>query len=355
MKLNSRYIAAIVIMLLVGGFFLFGTLFNSSDVERAAEDGRAPSRAPRVVYEIVEAGEQPALLVLRGRTEAFREVAVRAETGGRVVEAAALEGSRVSEGDLLCRLDVDARQAALDQAQADLRAAQQEYEGAVSLGDRGYRSQNSISALEAVRDGARARLEAARQELQNIYIRAPFDGWFDRRQAEIGDFLAPGDACGVVLELDPLLAAAQVAERDVGVLEAGMTGRARLITGEIVDGTIRRIARQADPATRTFRAELAIDNPNGELRAGVTAEIIIPLETRPAHLVPTTVLALNQDGNIGVRVIGDNDRVSFIEVEWLSDEAGGSWVSGLPDPARVIVQGQDFVEDGAIVDAVRAP
>ena len=67
------------------------------------------------------------------------------------------------------------------------------------------------------------------------------------------------------------------------------------------------------------------------------------------------MLALNQEGNIGVRVIGDNDRVSFIEVEWLSDEAGGSWVSGLPDPARVIVQGQDFVEDGAIVDAVRAP
>ncbi|WP_421786109.1 efflux RND transporter periplasmic adaptor subunit [Hyphobacterium sp.] len=355
MKLDGRYIAAIVIVLLVGGFFLIGTLFNSGETERASEDGQAPSRAPRVVYEVVQAGEQPAFLVLRGRTEAIREVAVRAETGGRVVEAPALEGSRVREGDLLCRLDVDARQAALDQAQADLRAAQQEYEGAVALGDRGYRSQNSISALEAVRDGARARLEAARQELQNIFIRAPFDGWFDRREAEIGDFLAPGEPCGVVLELDPLLAAAQVAERDVGTLETGMAGRARLITGERVDGTIRRIARQADPATRTFRTELAIDNPSGELRAGVTAEIIIPLATRPAHLVPTTVLALNEDGNIGVRIIDDNNRVDFVEVEWLSDEAGGSWVSGLPDPARVIVQGQDFVEDGASVDAVRAP
>jgi multidrug efflux system membrane fusion protein len=354
MKLNSRYIAAIVIMLLVGGFFLFGTLFNSNGAERAAEDGQAPSRAPRVVYQIVEAGEQPAFLVLRGRTEAIREVAVRAETAGRVVEAPALEGSRVNEGDLLCRLDVDARQAALDQAQADLRAAQQEYEGAVSLSDRGYRSQNSVAALEAVRDGARARLEAARQEWQNIFIRAPFDGWFDRREAEIGDFLAPGEPCGIVLELDPLLAAAQVAERDIGALETGMAGRARLITGETVDGTIRRIARQADPATRTFRTELAIDNPNGELRAGVTAEIIIPLATRPAHLVPTTVLALNEDGNIGVRIIDDADRVNFVEVEWLSDEAGGSWVSGLPDPARVIVQGQDFVEDGANVDAVLA-
>ncbi|MEE2527111.1 efflux RND transporter periplasmic adaptor subunit [Hyphobacterium sp. HN65] len=354
MQLNGRYFAALVITLIVSAFFLFGSLFNQRDNTRSEQDGQAPSRAPRVIYEIYEAGEQPALLVLRGRTEAIREVAVRAETGGRVVEAPAIEGAYVEEGDLLCRLDVDARQAALDQANADLRAAQQEYEGAVALGDRGYRSQNSIAALEAARDGARARLEAARQELDNIYIRAPFSGWFDRRAAEVGDFLARGEPCGVVLELDPVLAAAQVAERDIESLEVGMQGRARLVTGEIVEGTIRRIARQADQATRTFRTELAIANPDGELRAGVTAEIIIPLAARPAHRVPTTVLALNDDGNIGVRIIGEDNRVRFVEVEWLSDDAEGSWVSGLPDPAQVIIQGQDFVEDGAVVDAVRA-
>lgn len=354
MQLNGRYIAALVIIVVVGGFFLFGSVFNQRGSERAEEDGQAPSRAPRVVYEVFNAGEQPAFLVLRGRTEAIREVAVRAETGGRVVEAPAPEGAHVEEGELLCRLDVDARQAALDQANADLRAAQQEYEGAVALGDRGYRSQNSIAALEAARDGARARLEAARQELDNIYIRAPFAGWFDRRAAEIGDFLARGEPCGVVLELDPVLAVAQVAERDVEALEAGMAGRARLVTGETVDGIVRRIARQADTATRTFRMELAIDNPDGALRAGVTAEIIIPLAARPAHRVPTTVLALDDTGNIGVRIIGEDDRVRFVAVEWLSDDAEGSWVSGLPDPAHVIIQGQDFVEDGAIVNAVRA-
>jgi len=354
MRLNGRYIAAIVIALVVGGFFLFGTLFNNPETGEAGEDGQAPSRAPRVVFETFEAAQQPGYLVLRGRTQAVREVSVRAETGGRVVEAPAQEGSRVEEGDLLCRLEVDARQAALDQARADLRAAQQEFEGAVTLSDRGYRSQNSVSALEAGRDGARARLEAAQQEMANIYIRAPFGGWFDSREAEIGDFLSPAQSCGIVLELDPLLAVAQVAERDVGTLEAGMAGTARLITGEVVTGTIRRIARQADPATRTFRTELAISNPDGELRSGITTEIIIPLPPRRAHLVPTTVLALNEEGHIGVRIIDDNGRVSFVEVEWLSDESGGSWVSGLPDPAHVIVQGQDFVEDGAVVESVEA-
>jgi membrane fusion protein, multidrug efflux system len=354
MRFNGRYIAAFAIIIIVGSFFLFGSLFNNRDSGPAAEDGQAPSRAPRVVYEIFHADEQPGYISLRGRTQAVREVSVRAETGGRVVEAPAPEGARVSEGDLLCRLEVDARQAALDQARADLRAAQQEYEGAVTLSDRGYRSQNSVSALEAARDGARARLEAAQQEMANIFIRAPFDGWFDSRDAEIGDFLSPGQPCGTVLELDPLLAVAQVAEREVGALEAGMAGQVRLITGEIENGTIRRISRQADPATRTFRTELAISNPDGELRSGITAEIIIPLPPRPAHLVPTTVLALNEDGNIGVRIIDANDRVSFVEVEWLSDESGGSWVAGLPDPARVIVQGQDFVEDGALVESVTA-
>jgi multidrug efflux system membrane fusion protein len=354
MPLNGRYIAAIVIIVIVVAFFGVGTAINRGEANRTEQDGQAPSRSPRVVYQIIEASEHPAFLVLRGRTEAVREVSVRAETGGRVVEAPAVEGTRVAEGDLLCRLDVDARQAALDQARADLRSAQQEYEGAVSLGDRGFRSTNSIAALEAARDGARARLEAAQQELANIYIRAPFDGWFDRREAEIGDFLAPGGVCGVVLQLDPLLAVAQVAERDVGSLDTGMAGTARLITGEVESGVIRRIARQADSATRTFRTELEIPNPDGGLRSGVTAEIVIPLAARPAHLVPTTVLALNEEGEIGVRIIDGDERVRFVQVDWLSDESGGSWVSGLPDPARVIVQGQDFVEDGATVESVPA-
>lgn len=354
MHLNGRYIAALVIIVLVGGFFLFGTIFNRDEPGVANGDVDAPARAPRVVYQTIDASEHPAFLILRGRTEAIRAVAVRAETGGRVIQAPAMEGQRVAEGDLLCRLDVDARQAALDQARADLRAAQQEYEGAVSLSDRGFRSQNSVAALEAVRDGARARLEAAQQEMANTFIRAPFDGWFDQREAEIGDFLAPGEPCGLVLQLDPLLAVAQVTEDDVGSLETGMGGRARLITGETVDGELRRIARRADPATRTFRAELAIANPEGNLRAGVTTEIIIPLASRPAHLVPTTVLALNDAGEIGVRILEGENIVRFLPVQWLSDDSGGSWVSGLPDPARVIVQGQDFVEDGATVDAVHA-
>jgi len=352
MRLNGRYVAAFVILILFAGFFLFGSIFNNETSDRQELDGQAPSRAPRVVYEIFNAAEQPGYLVMRGQTQAMRAVSVRAETGGRVVEAPAMEGSRVEEGDLLCRLEVDARQAALDQARADLRAAQQEFEGAVTLSDRGYRSQNSVSVLEAARDGARARLEAAQQEMANTFIRAPFSGWFDSREAEVGDFLTPGQSCGIVLELDPLLAVAQVSERDVGALAPGMAGTARLITGEVETGTVRRIARQADPATRTFRTELAIPNPHGELRSGITAEITIPLPVRRAHLVPTTVLALNEAGHIGVRIIGADDRVSFVEVEWLSDESGGSWVSGLPDPARVIVQGQDFVEDGAQVESV---
>jgi multidrug efflux system membrane fusion protein len=354
MRLNGRYVAAFIILILFAGYFLFGSIFNSDTGDRQELDGQAPSRAPRVVYEVFNAAEQPGYLVLRGQTQAMRSVSVRAETGGRVVEAPALEGTRVEEDDLLCRLEVDARQAALDQARADLRAAQQEFEGAVTLSDRGYRSQNSVSALEAARDGARARLEAAQQEMANTFIRAPFSGWFDSREAEIGDFLSPGQSCGIVLQLDPLLAVAQVSERDVGALSPGMAGTARLITGEVENGTIRRIARQADPATRTFRTELAIPNPDGELRSGITAEITIPLPVRRAHRVPTTVLALNEAGHIGVRIIDANDRVSFVEVEWLSDESGGSWVSGLPDPARVIVQGQDFVEDGAQVESVAA-
>ncbi|MCW5723929.1 MAG: efflux RND transporter periplasmic adaptor subunit [Maricaulaceae bacterium] len=355
MRIQPSYVAAAVIFAAFVTWFTIGTLTNSNGNGNGANDGETPARSPRVVAQTLHASEYPAYLVLRGRTEAVREVTVRAETSARVVETPAADGAYVTEGDILCRLDVSARQAALDQARAELTAREQEHQAGLRLQERGFRSANAVAALQATRDAARAQVEAARQELARTVIRAPFEGWFDRRQAEVGDFLTPGQPCGVMVELDPILVAAQVSEQDVAALAAGMPGTARLVTGEVIQGEIRRVERRADPATRTFRMELTAPNPDGALRAGVTAELRIPLAPRMAHRAPTTVLTLDAGGRLGVRWVDEQNRVRFSPVDLLADDGDGVWLSGLPETVRVIVIGQDFVEDGAAVEAVERP
>ena len=348
MKINSSYTAALAILAAVVLLFTIGTAFQGD----AHTDNRAGSdEIPlfEVVTRPVASQERPAYLSLRGRTEAFRVVTVRAETGGRVAEAGVPEGATVSAGDVLCRLEVDARQAALEQAEADLRARQLEYDAAAELQNRGHRSANQVAALEAARDAARARLRAAREELANVNIRVPFDGIFDGRQAEIGDYLRPGDACGTVVQLDPMLVVAEAAERNVGQIAPGMSGEARLVTGQTVRGTIRFVERRADPATRTFRVEMEVPNPDGDVRSGVTAEMRLDLGPEPAHQLPASILALNAAGDLGVRIVeteGSSHIVRFVPVRLLSDDGEHVWVAGLPDQADVIILGQDFVADG---------
>ena len=353
MTLNKSYLAALSIFVAVVLLFTVGTLLQGGRAESHEAGNTETSRLFEVVTRTVRAQPQAATLSLRGRTEAFREVLVRAETGGRVAEAAILEGSTVAAGDILCRLDVDARAAAVEQAEADLRARQLDYDAARELAHRGHRSTNQVAAAEAARDAARARLQAAREELANINLRAPFDGIFDGRVAEVGDFLRAGDPCGTVVEMNPILVVAEVSERNVSALEPGMSGHIRLVTGQQVDGQVRFVERRADPATRTFRVEVEVPNPDTTIRSGVTAEIRLQLPERPAHRVPASILALDANGELGIRIVEADQHVRFVPIELLSDDGEQVWVAGLPETADIIVLGQEFVADGVEVRVAR--
>jgi multidrug efflux system membrane fusion protein len=93
---------------------------------------------------------------------------------------------------VLCRQDVDARQANLDQARANLEARQLDYQSSKTLVEKGSRSAGQLKSLQAAVDGAMASVKQAEIELDNVNMRAPFSGIFDLQMAEVGDYLLPG-------------------------------------------------------------------------------------------------------------------------------------------------------------------
>jgi multidrug efflux system membrane fusion protein len=138
----------------------------------------------------------------------------------------------------------------------------------------------------------------------------------------------------------------QASELDVGQLQVGLPGSARLASGLTVNGRIRYIATVADEATRTFRVELEVVNPDRLLRAGATAEIRIPVETVSAQRLSPAALTLDDVGRLGVRTVGDSDIVAFAPIRIFSSDLDGVWVTGLGDRATVITVGQEFVRHG---------
>ncbi len=308
----------------------------------------------RVVAYRSEAQPVDRAILLRGRTEADRLVDVKAETGGLVVSEPLRAGAAVEKGELLCRLDSGAREAQVAQAQAALAQAQADADAANQLAERGLTAENTAKARRAALSAAQAALREIEIDTERLEIRAPFAGVLETDSAEIGSLIRTGDVCARVIALNPITLVGFVPEAEVDQLHKGMPAGARLVSGREVRGEVAFVSRSADETTRTFRVEIRVANPDRSIRDGVTAEIMIPLEARPAHLAPQAALTLNDDGVLGVRTV-DDGVAHFHRAQILREEPSGVWLAGLPDTAEIIYVGQEYVTEGRRVDATLQP
>ncbi|MBL8688192.1 MAG: efflux RND transporter periplasmic adaptor subunit [Rhodospirillaceae bacterium] len=308
----------------------------------------APAAMPLTKVRVVEltAEAKPIEIVVQGRTAASRKVEIKAETMGKVIEIGADRGARVKKGQLIAKLATDDRQARLEEAQALVRQRQLDFEGGKQLAEKGYRPELKIAEARAALEAAKAMLARIELDIQRTQIRAPFDGVLDQRSVEIGDYVRDGVVIATVVDLAPAVVMAQISEREVGQIRIGQVGSARLVTGGSVEGMVRYIGAVSDAATRTFRVELEVPNPDGRIVEGVTAELRLPVAQTSAHALPPSVLTLDDRGRIGVKLVVEDDKVAFFPAQVIAGDAERVWLGGLPKTARVIAVGQEFVKDG---------
>jgi multidrug efflux system membrane fusion protein len=291
-------------------------------------------------------------VTLYGRTAPARSVELKAETRGRVTAIGAERGEQVAAGEMLVRLDARDRDARLAEARATVYQREIEYEAQKPLLEQGYITEGQLAAGAANLERARAELRRAELDLQYMTVRAPFDGAVQDRMVEVGDYLDVGDPVATFVDDRTLIVTASVAEQDVAAVRDQPTAEARLITGERVEGRIRYIAPVAERSTRTFTIELELDNRDGRLPAGVTAELQVRAGEVLAHKMSPAVLTLNDEGVLGVKIVDAADEVVFHPADIVRSSSDGVWVAGLPERASIITVGQGFVRAGERVAAV---
>jgi multidrug efflux system membrane fusion protein len=167
---------------------------------------------------------------------------------------------------------------------------------------------------------------------------------------EVGDFVDVGDEVALVIEQDPYLVVGDAPETLVARFRPGEPGTARLADGRVVEGRVRYVATQADPATRTFRVELEVPNPAGRFPAGMSARVLVREPEVLAHRVSAAVLILADDGTVGIKAVAGDGTVSFHPTRIVKSEADAVWLGGLPERLRLITTGQGFVAAGERVD-----
>ena len=185
-------------------------------------------------------------------------------------------------------------------------------------------------------------------ELNRTEVKAPFKGYIERI-VKPGNYLTRGQACAVIIELDPITFIAEVPETEIKRVLLNQKVFITLVTGETIESNLSFVSKSASPSTRTFRVEAKISNGNGKIRDGITGTMVIRTNKILANKISPSILLLSDKGNLGVRSVEEGNIVKFLPIKIIEDTNDGLWVTGIANQTNLITVGQGFVENGEIV------
>ncbi|GDY26848.1 efflux RND transporter periplasmic adaptor subunit [Agarivorans sp. Toyoura001] len=343
------YIFSIIIVIAVVLWMLSGQL---SSAEKAPLDStKTEHQLTRVQVKTFTAEPIERSLHLYGQTEARRQSVISAEVSGRLVEFLVAEGRPIKKGQALARLDIQDRRSQLLRAEALLEQRTIEYAGVKALSKQGFQGKARLAEAKASLVEAESMVKTLNLAIDNTLVLSPYTGIFEENIVEAGAYLGIGDPILRLADTQQLLVRTDVSERDISQLKLDKKAYVTLVTGQEVEGTIDFIATLSDANTRTFKVEVLLENQDQKLMAGVSASVRIPLEEVAAIKVSPAVLALDEQGNLGVKTVVD-DVVQFIPADLVRSDPDGAWLSGFTGDNDVIVLGQGFVREGDKVEPV---
>ena len=343
---RSTWIAAVLVILIVGwmgsGFILPS---EKEDVVVMREE-LAPIA---VAIETSTAETVPQYYQAEGQALPDRDTALRAETSGDIAEVFVQKGDDVDVGTVIARFDSAANEADTNRALQELSRAQREFDNAEQLLERGVATADRVSQARATLAAAQAQVTDAQEAAKSLTIAAPFAGRIETLDLDEGEYVSAGANVGRLVDITPLTVAIQVPQQSLTRLRVGQPATVRFITGEEQIGEVTFVGTSAASETRTFLAEIEVPNADGAIPAGISAEVVIPTGEVTAHFLAPSIVSLDTEGTLGVKVADENNVVVFYPIQVVIAQIDGIWVTGLPDTVDLITIGQGFVNAGETV------
>lgn len=347
---KKPWVVAVVIVFVLTLWMLSGVFSHGDEAAGDTRNKLEKKWLTKVRVEQKRATLITRVIELHGRTEADRSARLRSEASGRVESILVKRGDWVKKSQVLIKLAVKDKELRLRQAIARLRLRELEFKAAKRLGKIGLTAQTQLAENQANLELAKAEVEQAKLDITYTEISAPFDGIFNERFVEVGDLLSVDSEVGEILDINPIVVRGNIPELAVANVSIDQPGLAKLITSQNYEGKVRYISAASNDDTHTFKVELAIDNIERDIPIGISATIALQTAQTLAHKISPAALSLGKDGELGIKVIDDENRVHFKAVEMVRSEKDGVWLAGLNDIENIIVVGQGFVADGDFVE-----
>lgn len=284
---------------------------------------------------------------------AAEEAVVVARTQGVVEALFAEEGDTAAAGQALAQLDTERLALELARSEAQLERLETAYERAQRMFKARMISPDDHDEAKFAYRAEEANLRLREYELKEATIRATIDGVITRRHIKVGHTLNQNAPAFEMKRLDIIEAELNVPEREIQNIRADQYARVQVdaLAHERFGGKVARVAPEVDAGAGTFRATVALANPDGRLRPGMFARIDIRIDQRSdALLVPLDAVVTRRNDSSLFVVEGDMVERRDVTLGYISDGnveiaggvGSGEWVvltghGGLRNGTRVTV------------------
>lgn len=272
-----------------------------------------------------------------GTFVAVNGIEVTTEAGG-VIRAIEFEpGQQVKAGAVLVRLNTTNEAATLRSLEAAAKLAKVQASRWEQLGKDKLVSLDDVQSRVAAAATSQAQADAQRALIEQKTIRAPFSGVLGIRKVNLGQFVNPGDPIISLQQLDPINLDFSLPEQQMGKVDEGVVVRATVdaLPGQVFEGRVSAVEPQVDPATRSFKAQATLRNPNGALRPGTFAHVGFATGgEREVVVIPQTAVSFNPYGN------------AVFVISKVARKKGETDMQGKPATDDKLVVQQRFVKTG---------
>ncbi len=189
----------------------------------------------------------------------------------------------------------------------------------------------------------------SKNEFNKIALMAPFNGIIlDGHKIE-GELVTPGSSVYEIIDLSRIKIVGYLNENEIKGINIKNKVEVSILD-KIIEGTIDYISPIADYSTKTFEISVIFDNLDLSIRDGLSAELKIYKEKIKVHKISPSVLSLGDDGDIGIKVLNQDNEVIFKEIVIIEDTSDYMLISGLEDKENIITIGQQYVSSGDKVE-----
>ena len=396
---------AFLILLGVIAWFYSGYYSNNNYSQNITNDEKQENNNQEnyntiiVETEISKAESINESILLQGQTKENRSIDIKSETTGNVIKKNFTRGQVINNNDLLIEISIEDRKEQLSSLNKEsdrikkeillikekkdnnilkvneqINLYQIEYNSAKELLKKGLGSESKLSLasynltqaktelkeidinfqsesinLESLLENTKSKIKNIKIDIDNTKILAPFDGFVQSSYIEVGNYITPGDIIANIVDLNPIKIQGYLSEINVNKVKLGTKATVMVSNSLTKTGKITFISPVAETNTRTFEFIIEAENKDLLFKSGLTTSITIGIDSVEAHKISPSILTLKDDGTVGIKTVNNNNTVVFYPIEKIKDTIDGMWVKGLPQEVRIIISGQEYVNEGQII------